>query len=139
MQFPAAVLSCSTQLQYSAAVPDCSTQLQYPAAVLSCGTRLQFLAALPSCSTQLQYPALGSQPAGSRQCTTVIFRVVNLTLCGTGSSVVIATELRAGRTGIEARWRRDFPPVQTGPGDHRDSCTMGTVSLPGVEAAGRWE
>ena len=34
-------------------------------------------------------------------------------VCGPGSSVGIATELRAGRPGIESRWGRDFPPVQT--------------------------
>ena len=28
---------------------------------------------------------------------------------GPGSSVGIATELRAGRSGIESRWGRDFP------------------------------
>ena len=28
---------------------------------------------------------------------------------------------------------RDFPPVQTGPGTHPASCTMGTVSFPGVK------
>ena len=44
--------------------------------------------------------------------------------------------LRAGRSGIESRWGRDFPPVQTGPGAHAASCTMGTGSFPGVEAAG---
>jgi len=37
-------------------------------------------------------------------------------MCGPGSSVGIATELRAGRSGIESRWGRDFPPVQTDPG-----------------------
>jgi len=31
--------------------------------------------------------------------------------------------------GIESRWRRDFPPVQTGPGAHPASCTMGTGSF----------
>ena len=36
--------------------------------------------------------------------------------CGPGSSVGIATELRAGGSGIESRLGRDFPPVQTGPG-----------------------
>ena len=51
--------------------------------------------------------------------------------CGLGSSVGIATELRAGRSGIESRWGRDFPPVQTGPGAHPASCTMGTGSFPG--------
>ena len=34
-------------------------------------------------------------------------------LCGPGSSVGIATDYGAGRSGIESRWGRDFPPVQT--------------------------
>ena len=42
------------------------------------------------------------------------------------SSVGIATELRAGRSGIESQWGRDFPSAQTGPGSHPASCTMGT-------------
>ena len=50
---------------------------------------------------------------------------------GPGSSVAIATELRARRSGIESRWGRDFPPVQTGPGAHPASCKMGTGSFPG--------
>jgi len=45
----------------------------------------------------------------------------------------IATELRAGRSGIESRWGRDFPPVQIGPGAHPVSCKMGTGSFPGVK------
>jgi len=45
---------------------------------------------------------------------------------GPGSSVGIATELRAGRFGIEFRWGRDFPPVQSGPG-------AGNGSFPGVK------
>jgi len=53
--------------------------------------------------------------------------------CGPGSSVGIATELRAGRSGIESRWGRDFPPVQTGPWAHQTSCKMGTESFPGVK------
>ena len=52
---------------------------------------------------------------------------------GPGSSVGIATELRVGRSGIESRWGRDFPPVQTGPGAHPASCKMGTGSFPGVK------
>ena len=54
-------------------------------------------------------------------------------LCGPGSSVGIATELRAGVSGIESRWGRDFPPVQTGPGAHPASCKMGTGSFPGIK------
>jgi len=54
-------------------------------------------------------------------------------VCGPGSSVGIATELRAGRSVIESRWGRDFPPVQTGPGAHPASCKTGIGSFPGVE------
>src|SRR5215510_7926277 len=62
----------------------------------------------------------------------IIVRVLNGE-GGPGSSVGIATELRAGRSRIESRWGRDFPPVQTGPGAHPASCTMGTESFPGVK------
>jgi len=54
-------------------------------------------------------------------------------LRGPGSSVSIATELRAGRSGIESRWGRNVPPVQTGPGAHPASCKIGTGSFPGVK------
>ena len=40
-------------------------------------------------------------------------------------------QYRAGRSGIESRWGRDFPPVQTGPGAHPASCKMGTGYFPG--------
>jgi len=50
-----------------------------------------------------------------------------------GSSVGIATELRAGRSGMESRWGRDFTPVETGPVAHPASCKIGTGSFPGVE------
>ena len=36
-------------------------------------------------------------------------------------------------SGIESRWGRDFPPVQTGPVAHPASCKMGTGSFPGVK------
>jgi hypothetical protein len=52
---------------------------------------------------------------------------------GTGSSVGIATELRAGRSGIEFRLGRDFPPVQTDPGAHPASCKIGTGPFPGLK------
>jgi len=38
-------------------------------------------------------------------------------------------------TGIGSRLWRDFPPVQTGPGDHPASCKMGKGSFPGVKCA----
>jgi len=60
-------------------------------------------------------------------------------MSGPGSSVGIATELRAERSGdripVEARFSA---PVQTGPGAHPASCTMDTGSFSGVEAAGAW-
>jgi hypothetical protein len=53
-------------------------------------------------------------------------------MCGPGSSVGIATELRAGLSGdripVGARFSA---PVQTGPGAHQASCTMGTGPFPG--------
>ena len=38
---------------------------------------------------------------------------------GPGSSVGIATDYGLEGPGIESRWGRDFPPVQTGPGAHQ--------------------
>ena len=52
---------------------------------------------------------------------------------GPGSSVGIATDYGLEGPRIEARWGRDFPPVQTGPGAHPASCNMGTGSFPGVK------
>jgi hypothetical protein len=45
---------------------------------------------------------------------------------GNLSSVGIATDHGLDGPGIESRWGRDFPPVQTGPGAHSAFCTMGT-------------
>ena len=49
------------------------------------------------------------------------------------SSVGIATGYGLDGRGIESRWGRDFPPIQTGPGAHPASCKMGTGSFPGVK------
>jgi hypothetical protein len=54
------------------------------------------------------------------------------------SSVGKATELRAGRSGSRIPvGARVFAHVQTGPGAHPASCTMGTRSFPGVKRLGR--
>jgi len=54
---------------------------------------------------------------------------------GPGSSVGIATGYGLGGPGIESRWGARFSaPVQTSPGSHPASCTMGTGSFPGVES-----
>jgi len=63
----------------------------------------------------------------------LLFRINKPIWSGSGSSVGIATELRAGPSGIESQWRRDFPPVQTGSGAHPSSYKMGTRSFPGVK------
>ena len=57
--------------------------------------------------------------------TTAYLTSVSTFQCGPGSSVGIATELRAGRSGIESQWGRYFPPVQSGPGAHPDSYKNG--------------
>jgi hypothetical protein len=54
-------------------------------------------------------------------------------------SVGIATRNRLGGQGIECRWGVRFcTPVQTGPGAHPASCTMGIGSFRGGKAAGAW-
>jgi hypothetical protein len=53
--------------------------------------------------------------------------------CGPGSSVGIATDYGLHGPGIEFRWGREFPPVQTGPGAQPASCTTGTRPFPGVQ------
>jgi len=58
--------------------------------------------------------------------------------CGPGSVVGIATGYGLGGPGIESRWGARFSaPVQSGPGTHTASCTMGTGSFQGVKRPGR--
>ena len=55
-------------------------------------------------------------------------------VCGPGSSVGIVTGYGLDGLGIECRWEAIFSaPVQTGPGAHPASCTMGTESFPEVK------
>ena len=57
-------------------------------------------------------------------------------LCGLGSVVSIATGYRLDGLGIESRWGARFSaPVQTGPGAHPASCTVGTGAFPGVKSS----
>jgi hypothetical protein len=54
------------------------------------------------------------------------------------SSVGIATRYGLDGPGIESRWGARFSaPVQTGPGAHPASYTMGTGCFPGVKRPGR--
>ena len=55
------------------------------------------------------------------------------------SSVGKATRYGLDGQGIESRWGARFSaPVQTGPGAHPASYTMGTWSFPRGKAAGAW-
>jgi len=57
---------------------------------------------------------------------------------GRDSSVGIATRYGLDGAGIESRFRARFSAaVQTGPGAHPASYTMGSGSLPGVKRPGR--
>ena len=47
----------------------------------------------------------------------------------------LKAEILEKRVGIESRWGRDFPPVQTGPGANPASFTMGTGYFPGVKCS----
>jgi len=55
--------------------------------------------------------------------------------CGPGSVVGMATGYELDGPGIESRWGARFSaPVQTDPGAHPASCTIGTGSFPGVKS-----
>jgi len=54
---------------------------------------------------------------------------------GPGSVVGIVTGYELEGPGIESRWGARFStPVQTSPGAHPASCTMGTGSIPEVKS-----
>ena len=56
-------------------------------------------------------------------------------MSGPGSLVGIATGYRLDDPGIKSWWgARSSAPVQTGPGAHTASCTIGTGSFPGVKS-----
>jgi len=57
---------------------------------------------------------------------------------GRDSAVGIATRYGLDDPGFESRWGARFSaPVQTGPGAHPVSYTVGTGSVPGVKRPGR--
>ena len=57
---------------------------------------------------------------------------------GRDNAVGKATRYGLDGPGIESRWGARFSaPVQTGPGAHPASCTLGTGSLSGVKRPGR--
>jgi len=87
---------------------------------------------LNNCFTQLKILTLYISPSW-QYISIYIYIYIYIYKHGPGSSVGIATELQAGRSGIESRCGRDFLAVQTGPGAHPASCKIGTGSFPGVK------
>ena len=64
-----------------------------------------------------------------------IFTYITLNIVGRDSSVGIATGYGLDGPGIESRCEARFSAlVQTVPGSHPASCTMGTGSFPGVKS-----
>ena len=63
-------------------------------------------------------------------------KLYNITpIFGPGSAVGKATGYGLEGPGIESCWGARFsPPIQTGPGVHAASCTMGTGSFPWVKS-----
>jgi len=56
-------------------------------------------------------------------------------ISGPGKVLGTATGYGLEGPGIEYRWGQDFSvPVQTGPGAHPASCTMGSGSFPGIKS-----
>ena len=67
-------------------------------------------------------------------CMTVLMISSGTRLDSRDSPVVIATRYRLNGPGIESRLGAKFSaPVQTDPGAHPASCTMGTGSFPGAK------
>ena len=78
------------------------------------------------------YPGFKSQ---SRVVTLTQNLPFFLNPCGPGSVVCKATGYGLDGPGIESRWGATFSaPVQTDPGAHSASCTLGTESFPGVKS-----
>ena len=60
-------------------------------------------------------------------------------LVGRDSVVGVASRYGLDSLGIESWWGSRFStPIQTSPGTHPASCTMGTGSFPGDKAARAW-
>jgi hypothetical protein len=63
----------------------------------------------------------------SRECIPMYLSITNVL---SGITAIIKKKILVGA--------RFFKHVQTGPGAHQASCTMGTRFFPGVKAAGAW-
>ena len=62
--------------------------------------------------------------------------MIRLGRVGRGSGFGVATRYGLDGPGIEPGGARFSAPIQTGPGAHPASCTVGTGSFPGVKRPG---
>ena len=78
------------------------------------------------------------QPRNTSTRGLVICTIITVNFRGPGSSMGIVIGYGLNGPGIESRWGARFSaPVQTGPGIHPATYTMGTGSFPGVKRPGR--
>ena len=100
-----------------------------------------YLLIFDNCPTRCDSPARKLQHTlwNNEQCFYILYRNYEEVGRGQGSSVGIATGYGLDGPGIRSWWGSRFSAlVQTGPGAHPASCTMGTGSFPGLEAVGAW-
>ena len=143
VQFPESVnvQTCTGSLPASKPMSACAKRLGREVGHLQLVLRWRLRGATPP----LTYIFMESCLIRRRNCTflyrrylgniVIMFRicVVKMHISGPGSSVGIATELRAGRSGDRIPvGARLSALVQTGPVAHSASCTMGTGSFQGV-------
>ena len=82
---------------------------------------------------KIQQNCLCLYQVSTARCTNILlsYHVIS----GPGSAVGIATGYGLDGLWIDSRWGAKFSaPVQTGPGAHPASCTMGTGSFSGVKS-----
>jgi hypothetical protein len=107
----------------------------------SCISTILFVQKIKKSSIPFKYQHLCTVILGSYICLfwtiemSRKFTKVYIVVCRLGSVVSIATGYRLDVPGIESWWEARFStPVQTGPGTHPASCTMGNGSFPGVKS-----
>jgi hypothetical protein len=86
-------------------------------------------------NTAIKANVFAKKKLQKKNCLFNKFIYFSLTYSGSDSSVGIANGYGMDGPGIEYRWgARIFAHVQTGPGAHATSCTVGTGSFPEVES-----
>ena len=85
------------------------------------------------CLNRLSHRAMENLMGNKNKCTSIKTQAYPY-ICGSGSSVGIATGYGLDVQGSNFGGERFSAHVQTGPGAHPASCTMGTGFFPGVKS-----